>query len=108
VEPVAAQPTFVTVAVGAPQFEEPAKIVTGEHGQGLSADGQMMVIDRGIMQGVQRGQRITIFRRAPGAGSRPVTLGEGVIISVRADSATMLIDHVTDAVMVGDLVALHR
>jgi hypothetical protein len=108
VEPVAAQPVFVTIPTGAPQFEEPAKIVTGEHGQSLSADGQMMVIDRGIMQGVQRGQRVTIFRRTPGTSSLPVTIGDGVIIAVRADSATLLIDHVTDAVMVGDLVALHR
>ena len=68
----------------------------------------MMVIDRGIMQGVQRGQRLTIFRRSSGAAGVPVSIGDGVIIAVRADSATMRIDRATDAVMVGDLVALHR
>ena len=44
----------------------------------------MMVIDRGIMQGVQRGQRLTIFRRSK--SDRPVvTIGDGIIVSVRAD-----------------------
>jgi len=107
VEPLVAQPVFVAIPAGTPQFEEPARILTGEHGQTASADGQMMVIDRGIMQGVERGQRVTIFRRTKGSSIR-VTIGDGVIIAVRADSATMRIDHVTDAVMVGDMVAVHR
>jgi hypothetical protein len=68
----------------------------------------MMVIDRGIMQGVERGQRLTIFRRSAVVDGVPVTIGDGVIIAVRADSATMRIDRATDAVMVGDLIALHR
>ena len=68
----------------------------------------MMVIDRGIMQGVQRGQRLTIFRRPQGAAGRPLTIGDGVVIALRADSATIRIERATDAVQVGDLVALHR
>ena len=67
-----------------------------------------MVIDRGIMQGVQRGQRLTIFRHAPGSPGMHVSIGDGVIIAVRADSATLRIDRTTDAVTVGDMVALHR
>ncbi len=67
----------------------------------------MMVIDRGIMQGVQRGQRLTIFRRSK--PDRPVvTIGDGIIVSVRADSATIRIERATDAVSIGDMVALHR
>jgi hypothetical protein len=68
----------------------------------------MMVIDRGIMQGVQRGQRLTIFRQAPGSPGTNVTIGDGVIIAVRADSATLRIDRTVDAITVGDMVALHR
>lgn len=107
VEPLVTQHVFDPRPEGTPQFEEPGKILAGAHGQTASADGQMVVIDRGIMQGAQRGQRVTIFRTTAAAG-RPLLLGVGVVISVRADSATMLIDHVTDAVMVGDMVALHR
>ncbi len=102
------QPAFFAVGAGAPRFDEPAKITLGENGRKTAAAGQMMVIDRGIMQGVQRGQRLTIFRQAPGSPDTNVTIGDGVIIAVRADSATLRIDRTTDAVTVGDMVALHR
>jgi hypothetical protein len=108
VEPYIPQPAFFAVASGTPRFDEPARITTGENGRTAASGGQMMVIDRGIMQGVQRGQRLTIFRRSPVVDGVPVTIGDGVIIGVRADSATMRIDRAVDAVMVGDLVALHR
>jgi hypothetical protein len=105
VEKYAAQPAFFAVSDGTPRFEEPARITFGEHGQKAGAPGQMMVIDRGIMQGAARGQRLTIFRREP---RRNLKIGDGVIIAVRADSATIKIERSIDAVTVGDLVALHR
>ena len=107
VEPYIAQPAFYAVADGAPRYDQPARITTGEHGATAAANGQLMVIDHGIMQGVQRGQRLTIFRRRPADGV-PVPVGDGVIIAVRADSATLRIERATDAVLVGDLVAMHR
>ena len=85
------QPAFFAVGAGA-SFDEPARITLGENGRQTAATGQMMVIDRGIMQGVQRGQRLTIFRRAPGSYDTNIAIGDGVIIAVRADSATMRID----------------
>ena len=108
VEPYAAQPAFFAVAAGTPRFDDPARITLGEHGQRASAAGQMMVIDRGIVQGVQRGQRLTIFRSSPGNPLLNVSIGDGVIVAIRADSATIKIEKATDAVMVGDFVALHR
>jgi hypothetical protein len=66
----------------------------------------MMVIDRGIMQGAQRGQRLTIFRRA--GNGKPMAFGDAVIVAIRADSSTILIGRTRDAVSVGDMVALHR
>ena len=108
VEPYIPQPAFFAVSSGTPRFDEPGRITTGESGQTAGAAGQMMVIDRGIMQGVQRGQRLTIFRRPQGDAGRPLTIGDGVVIALRADSATIRIERATDAVQVGDLVALHR
>jgi hypothetical protein len=108
VEPYVPQPAFFAVGAGAPRFDEPARITLAENGRKTAAAGQMMVIDRGIMQGVQRGQRLTIFRHAPGGSGIHVTIGDGVIIAVRADSATLRIDRTTDAITVGDMVALHR
>ena len=102
------QPAFFAVTPGTPRFDEPARITIGEHGQQLAAAGQMMVIDRGIMQSVQRGQQLTIFRRADPSSTRPIIIGDGVIVAVRADSATIRIERAIDAVMVGDLIAIHR
>mgnify|MGYP007067080269 CR=1 FL=1 len=63
VERYVPQPAFFAVSAGTPRYDEPARITLGENGRKTAAAGQMMVIDRGIMQGVQRGQRLTIFRR---------------------------------------------
>jgi hypothetical protein len=108
VEPYIAQPAFYTVTEGQPRFDTPARITAGDHGQTAAARGMMMVIDHGIMQGAQRGQRFTVFRRPLGAAGTPHTIADGVIVAVRADSATIRIERATDAVMVGDLVAVHR
>jgi hypothetical protein len=108
VEPYRRQPAFFAVAEGKPQYDEPAKIIIGEHGRNTAAAGQMMVIDRGIMQGVQRGQRLTIFRPSSLSPAIRLTIGDGVIVGIRADSATILIERATDAALVGDMVALHR
>ena len=108
VERYVPQPAFFAVAAGTPRFDEPARITLGENGRKTAAAGQMMVIDRGIMQGVQRGQRLTIFRRSFGDEGSNIIIGDGVIIAVRADSATLRIDRTTDAITVGDTVALHR
>lgn len=108
VEPYIAQPARFTVRAGTPRFDEPARIAFGEGDRQAASAGQMMVIDRGMMQGIQRGQRLTIFRPSAADGRLPVTVGEGVIVAIRPDSATIRIELATDAVYVGDLVALHR
>jgi hypothetical protein len=92
---------------GTPQFDDPAKVTIGDSGQQMSAAGQMMVIDRGIVQGIQRGQRLTLFRRMM-KGTPPLVIGEGVVIALRPDSATIRIDRATAEITVGDLVALHK
>jgi len=91
---------------GTPQFDTPATIVMGDNGQQMSSAGQMMVIDRGVVQGAMRGQRLTLFRRTKDAP--PLVIGEAVIIALRPDSATIRIERATDAITVGDLAALHK
>lgn len=107
IEKYVPQPAFYAVSPGTPRFEDPARIIFGEYGRSAAAKGDMMVMDHGIMQGVQRGQRVTIFRR-PMPDAPPVSIGDGVVIAIRADSATIKIDRSTDAISVGDLVAIHR
>jgi hypothetical protein len=106
-EPYVAQPAFFAVADGPPRYDEPGKILLGDHGRNAGTEGQIMVIDRGVMQGVQRGQRLTIFRPS-GIEGRPNLIGDAVVVAVRADSATIMIGRTVDVIAVGDLVAPHR
>jgi hypothetical protein len=106
-EPYVAQPAFFAVADGTPRYDEPGKVMLAEHGRTAASEGQMVVIDRGVMQGVQRGQRLTIFRPSSMEG-RPNLIGDAVVVSVRADSATIMIGRTVDAIAIGDLVAPHR
>lgn len=108
IEPYVAQPARVTVSYGTPRYDDPARVAFGEDDRTTGMAGQMMVIDRGMLQGVQRGQQLTIFRRSHADDISPIAIGDGVIIAVRPDSATIRIDRATDAVYVGDLIALHR
>jgi hypothetical protein len=91
-----------------PQFDEPGRVIMGEHGRTLGAPRQLMVIDRGAATGTERGQRLTIFRRVQGDRGPRSMIADAVVIAVREHSATIRIERATDAVLIGDLVALHR
>jgi hypothetical protein len=93
---------------GAPRFDDPARIIFGGHGTSMGAPKQLMVIDRGAAAGAERGQRLTIFRRVQGDRGPVSTIADAVIIAVREHSATIRIERSSDAVGIGDLVALHR
>jgi hypothetical protein len=108
VEPFDALPALTASAAGSPRFDDPAHIVLGEHGQTLGAARQLMVIDRGTSQGAARGQRLTVFRRTLGDRGPVQAIADAVIVAVRAESATIRIERTTDAVSIGDFVALHR
>jgi hypothetical protein len=103
-----AMPMWTALSPGTPHFEEPARIILGDEGQIMAGPRQLMVIDYGAMQGAQRGQRLTIFRRTLGEHGPVSTIGDAIIVAVRADSATIRIERANDAVTVGDMVALHR
>jgi hypothetical protein len=67
----------------------------------------MLVIDRGSLLGVHAGQRVTIFRRSRTSRS-PMPVGDGVVVAVRSESATIRVDHTSGAIFQGDLAALQR
>ncbi len=108
VEPFDGLPLLTAQGLHEPHYDDPAHIVLGEHGQTLAAERQMMVIDRGSAQGAARGQRLTIFRRALDGKGPVQAIADAIIVAVRPGSATIRIERTSDAVSVGDLVALHR
>ena len=107
VEPFDPLPMWRTADAGTPQFDTPAHVIFGENGRQMGAPQQLMVIDRGSVHGTERGQRVTIFRRPQGDRGPVSTVADAVVIAVRADSATIRIERASDAVLIGDMAALH-
>jgi hypothetical protein len=108
VERFEALTVFTPIETGAPEYEAPARILFGDNGRLMASVSQFMVIDRGAREGAQRGQRLTVFRRALGDRGPVTHIAEAIIVAVKEDSATIRIERARDAVSVGDLVALHR
>jgi hypothetical protein len=90
--------------LGAPAYGDAARILFADDGQSLGAPRRLMVIDRGTGRGTRVGERFTLFRSGVVRGRREV-VGEAVVVAVRTDSATIRIDHVTDAIAAGDWAA---
>jgi hypothetical protein len=89
---------------GTPAYYDAARILFADEGQTLGAPQRQMVIDRGSAHGVRAGQRFTLFRQpgGPAAAIRRRAAGDAVVVAVRPGSATIRIDHVTDAITAGD------
>jgi len=93
---------------GEPDYANPGHLVLGDDRRQMGGNGDLMVVDRGSDHGIKAGQRFTIFRPT-GGGSGPVAkIGEATAMVVKPDTAVVRIDKVIDAVLVGDLVAIHR
>jgi hypothetical protein len=89
---------------GEPSYEDAARILHADAGQLVGAPRRMLVIDRGSAQGIQRGNRLTLFR----VDTRRTVLGEAVVVSVRPNSSTIRVVSATDAIEFGDWAAPQR
>src|SRR5262249_26880613 len=98
------EPVRLPENYGSPAYDDAAQILFADAGQMLGYASRMMVIDRGSQQGLRPAQRLTIFRRTKRNGV-PTVVGDGVVVAVRADSATIRVEHSTDVVLFGDFVA---
>jgi Carboxypeptidase regulatory-like domain len=103
------RPEYVVAAdpAGTPVYEEAARILFADDGQLLGAPRRLLVIDRGQDQGVQAGQRMTLFRRKT-AEAKPSVIGEAVVMSVRTYSSTIRVLTASDAIEFGDFAAPQR
>ena len=103
-------PAAVSIAPGGTvDYDDPAMVLFGGDGRGMSGTGQFLVIDQGADRQIVTGQRLTIFRASTRSPRDPVTqLGEAVAMLVAPTSATVQLIRVREPVMSGDLVAVHR
>ncbi len=93
---------------GEPDFANPGHVMLGDDRRQMAAQGDLMVLDRGSDHGIHAGQRLTIFRTA-GGGTGPVArIAEATALVVHPGTSVIRIDKTSDAVTVGDLVAIHR
>jgi hypothetical protein len=97
-----------STAAGEPDYANPGHLVLGDERRQMAAQGDLMVLDRGSDHGLHGGQRLTIFRTAPGGAGPVVRVAEATAMIVSPETSIIRIDKTTDAVLVGDLVAIHR
>ena len=101
------EPVRTPEPAGVPDYDDAARVLFADAGQMLGAPRRLVVIDRGGDYGIRVGQRVTLFRRAS-TRATPRIIGDAVVVAVRADSATIRLDRVTDAISLGDLAAPQR
>jgi hypothetical protein len=107
-EAFAPEPLRTSSRVGEPDFDRPAHVLFGDEGKTIGEPDRLMVIDRGADDGLEVGQRVTLFRRSK-AGTWGISrLGEAVVVAVREDWSRIRIDSVHDVIFAGDLAAPHR
>lgn len=107
-----------------PVYDNMGHIRIGVDGSQAIAIGQMVTIDRGTNHGVVPGQRFLVFRDkrnmpvqtvgksatfVQASSQIPlVEIGEVMVVSVRADDATVQVLAQKDAIFTGDLIAMIR
>jgi hypothetical protein len=99
------QPRRRPEPMGLPSFGNAIRILFTDAGQLMGAPRRMMVIDRGSAEGVEPGQRLTIFRNDPRRLIAPFVIGEAVVVAVKTYSATIRIEHAADAISQDDWAA---
>jgi len=93
---------------GEPDYANPGRILLGDDRRQMGATGDLMVFDRGSDHGLRNGQRLTIFRETVGGAGPVVRVGEATAMIVSPETTVIRVDKSTDAIYVGDLVAIHR
>jgi hypothetical protein len=91
-----------------PDYANPGRLLLGDDRRQMGATGDLMVFDRGSDHGVRNGQRLTIFRQTVGGAGPVVRVGNATAMIVSAETTVVRIDRTTDAIYVGDFVAIHR
>ena len=85
---------------GAPAFDKAVRLLFADAGQMLGSTNRLLVIAQGARDGIQTGQRLTIFRRSI-AIPTPIILGDAVVVAVRRESATVRVERAIDVIFLG-------
>jgi hypothetical protein len=102
------QPPQPAPGAGRVDLAAAGRVLFGDEGREMAANGQLIVINRGQAHGLAAGDRLTIFREPTGSAGPAVTIAEALVLSVQAETATARIQKTRDAVYAGDRVAPSR
>ena len=107
-EPFAAAslPTSVE-APGDTKFDDMGKLLFGNDGRRSFANGDLIVINRGSSHGVTAGARLGVYRDVKSGGPL-VPVGQAIVLTVGADTATVIADRVRDSLTAGDWVGVQK
>jgi hypothetical protein len=107
-EPFTASTLPATVAApGEPSFDDMGRLLFGNDGRRSFANGDIIIINRGSSHGVTAGARLSVYRDVK-AGGPLVPVGQAVVLTVGADTATVIADRVRDGLSAGDWVGLQK
>jgi hypothetical protein len=107
-EPMVVPPPPADLIGGEPDYARPAHLVLGDERRQMGGAGSLLVMDRGTDHGVRVGQRLTLFRPTLDGKGPIAKIGDAVIVTTHAETSLIRIIASSDAVYVGDLVAIHR
>jgi len=107
-EPFVAPVAPPSSLAGAPDYEHAGRILLADEGRQAGSAGMIMLMDRGLEEGVRAGQVLTIFRETLNGQGPIIDVGRGLVLSTSAKSSVVRIDSSRDAVYLGDRVAIHR
>jgi hypothetical protein len=107
-EPLAIPTAAADLVGGEPDYARPARLVLGDERRQVGGAGSLLVMDRGTDHGVRAGQRLTIFRQTLNGKGPVAKVGDAVIVTTHPETSLIRIIASSDAVYVGDLVAIHR
>lgn len=94
--------------VGEPDFDDPGRVLFGHERTSIYGAGSLLAIDRGSDHGARPGQRLTFYRRNGSPGEPFAVLGDGMVLFTTPESSTVRVLRAVEAIVVDDLVALHR
>lgn len=107
-EPFTASTMPDTVAApGDTSFDAMGKLLFGNDGRRSFANGDLIVINRGSQHGVTAGARLGVYRDVK-AGGPLVPVGQAIVLTVGAETATVIADRVRDSLSAGDWVGLQK
>lgn len=92
---------------GQPSFDDMGQLLFGNDGRRSFANGDLIVINRGSTHGVTAGARLGIFRDLRSGGPL-VPVGQAIVLTVGADTATVIADRVRDVLVTGDWVGMQK